>query len=152
MPAQFMRLFAQVPERLSAAGSGVDAMPPARALAIGGTIQTRWSIRVTGSIRLILGNPQLLLAGYQGTQTSVAIISPLRTGRIAIVDAITRQPLGEALVRRSATDLDIELITPSLRRWSAGVFKLDLAPERPCGLFDAWGGQRSPIPERVPRE
>src|SRR5260221_13840024 len=146
MPAQFMRLFAQVPERLSAAGSGVDAMPPARALAIGGTIQTRWSIRVTGSIRLILGNPQLLLAGYQGAQTSFAIISPLRTGRVAIVDAITRQPLGDALVRRSATDLDIELITPSLRRWSAGFFKTDLAPGRQCCPFHAGGRPGHPLP------
>src|SRR5260221_12484120 len=146
MPAQFMRLFAQVPERLSAAGSGVDAMPPARALAIGGTIQTRWSIRVTGSIRLILGNPQLLLAGYQGTQTSFAIISPLRTGRVAIVDAITRQPLGDALVRRSATDLDIELITPSLRRWSRGVFQLGPARERQCGPVAGLGSPRVPTP------
>ncbi len=148
--AHFLRRFAEVPERLSADESGADATLPARALSVAGDVETKWSIRVTGSLRLLFGNPQLILVGYQGTQTSVALVAPLRTGRVTIVDARTKQPLGEAIVRRTALDLDVQLITPALRQWSAGYFKLDLARERRFGFFDVWGWQRIPLARRVP--
>jgi LmbE family N-acetylglucosaminyl deacetylase len=143
--ARFLRRFAEAPERLKTEARGEDAGLPARELPLGGDLATQWSIQVRGSLRLVLGNPQLMLVGYRGNQTTVARISPLRTGRVTVVDATTREPLGQAVVRRSAMDLDVEFDTPSLRRWSAGFFKLDLARERQFGLFDVWGWQRIPV-------
>jgi LmbE family N-acetylglucosaminyl deacetylase len=146
----FLRRFADVPESLNADTRLEDAVPPARVLPLSGDLATQWSIQVRGSIRLVFGNPQLMLVGYRGTQTTVACISPLRTGRVAIVDAVTGEPLGQATVRRSAMDLEVELSTPSLQRWSAGFFKLDLARERQFGLFDVWGWQRIPVSNGLP--
>jgi LmbE family N-acetylglucosaminyl deacetylase len=150
--AEFLRRFADAPESLNADVKRADGMLPTRALPVGGDVETRWSIQVRGSIRLIFGNPQLMLVGFQGARTTVARISPLRTGRVTIVDAVTHRPLGEAMVHRSPMDLDVELITPSLRQWSAGFFKLDLARERQFGLFDLWGWQRIPLSNGVPED